>query len=167
MNQVMIVPNAKTSAVVTPYAKNPEYGYVQLEQSAITVSGGWIRENKRSTLLRAKTDLLLKFISTTSKNLTLPGKIVVREYLQSEVPQDVQDRFFNKDLALEDAIAPYVKRAGAGGIELTVGGERILRFSEYDATGKADDLFVHHDNSDDVRTSRTEVVEQQEVIAEF
>jgi hypothetical protein len=80
------------------------------------------------------------------KSLQLPGAIVVKEYLESEVPQSIADKFFNKELSYEDAIAPYVKRAGADGIELTVGGERILRFTSYDAAGTDTDVKVAHDN---------------------
>lgn len=145
MSQVQIVPNSKTGSVITAYQNNAEYGYVQLQQTAITVDGGWIRESKRSTLLRAKMDLLTKFVSA-HKSLQLPGAIVVKEYLESEVPEDIAAKFFNKELAYEDAIAPYVKRAGADGIELTLGGERILRFTSYDASGTDSDIKVAHDN---------------------
>jgi len=145
MSQVQIIPNSKTGSVITAYQNNAEYGYVQLQQTAITVDGGWIRESKRSTLLRAKMDLLTKFISA-QKSLQLPGAIVVKEYVESEVPQDIALKFFNKELDYEDAIASYVKRAGADGIELTVGGERILRFTSYDAGGTDTDVKVSHDN---------------------
>lgn len=145
MSQVQIVPNSKTGSVITAYKNNAEYGYVQLQQTAITADGGWIRESKRSTLLRAKMDLLTKFIGAY-KSLQLPGAIVVKEYLESEVPQAISEKFFNKELSYEDAIAPYVKRAGADGIELTVGGERILRFTSYDAAASDTDLKVAHDN---------------------
>ena len=145
MSQVQIVPNSKTGTVITAYKNNAEYGYVQLQQTAITVDGGWVRESKRSTLLRAKMDLLTKFIGAY-KSLQLPGAIVVKEYLESEVPQAISEKFFNKELAYEDAIAPYVKRAGADGVELTLGGERILRFTSYDANGSDTDVKVAHDN---------------------
>jgi hypothetical protein len=145
MSQVQIIPNSKTGSVITAYKNNADYGYVQLQQTAITVDGGWVRESNRSTLLRAKMDLLTKFVSAY-KTLQLPGAIVVKEYLESEVPQAISDKFFNKELAYEDAIAQYVKRAGADGQELTVGGERILRFTSYDANGSDTDVKVAHDN---------------------
>ena len=76
MSQVQIVPNSKTGSVITAYKNNAEFGYVQLQQTAITVDGGWVRESKRSTLLRAKMDLLTKFVAA-HKSLQLPGAIVV------------------------------------------------------------------------------------------
>jgi len=46
MSQVQIVPNSKTGSVITAYKNNAEFGYVQLQQTAITVDGGWVRESK-------------------------------------------------------------------------------------------------------------------------
>ena len=152
MTQVQIVPNAKTGSVISAYQNNPEYGYVQLQQTAMVIDGGWVREVKRSTLLRAKMELLNKFIAG-NKNLSLPGKIVVKEFLESEVPADMAERFFNKNVDYETSIEPYVKRAGQDGVELTQGGERIIRFSVYDNTAQDNDVMVAHDNVDAVRES--------------
>lgn len=152
MTQVQIIPNAKTGSVITAYQNNPEFGYVQLQQTAMTIDGGWVRETKRSTLLRAKMELLNKFIAG-NKTLALPGRIVVKEYVESDVPADMADRFFNKGVDYETAIEPYVKRAGQDGVELTSGGERIIRFSVYDNTGQSPDVMVSHDNVEAVRES--------------
>lgn len=150
MSQVQIVPNSATGSLVTAYQSNPKFGYVQLQQTATVIDGGWIREKKRSTLLRADIELLSKFVAG-HKSLTLPGSIVVKEYVESEVPADMAARFFNKDASYEDAIKPYVKTAGNDGIALTRDGERIIRFSIYDNTGKDTDVTVAHDNVDAVR----------------
>jgi hypothetical protein len=152
MTQVQIIPNPKTGSVVTAYQNNPEFGYVQLQQTAMTIDGGWVREAKRSTLLRAKMELLSKFIAG-NKTLALPGNIVVKEYAESDVPEDMAARFFNKSVDYEASIEPYVKRAGQDGIELTNGGERIIRFSVYDPSGKDTDVTVAHDNVAEVRES--------------
>jgi hypothetical protein len=148
MSQVQIIPSA-TGATVTPYASNPKYGFIQLSQTALQIDGGWMRTVKRSALLRAETETLMLFVTST-KGLTLDGKIVVKEYLESELPADVAAKHLNKDVSHEEAIAPYIKRAGANGVELTLGGERILRFSNYDPSGMEVDLFVAYDNVDAV-----------------
>lgn len=150
MTPVQIVPNSKTGSVITAYQSNPKFGYVQLQQTALSTDGGWIRETKRSTLLRADMDVLNKFVSS-NKSLTLPGKIVVKEYLESEVPTDMSERFFNKNTDYETAVEPFIKRAGQDGIELTYGGERIIRFSVYDPSGNDTDVRVSHDNVEAVR----------------
>lgn len=153
MNQVKIVPSAQSGEIATPYASNPEFGYVQLEQSAISTDGGWIRETKRSTLLRASMDILGKFIAA-HKTLVLPGKLVVSEFTEDSVPQAVADKNFRKDVPYEEAIAQYIKRAGNQGVELTSNGQRILRFTEYDPSDSKQDILVAHDNKDAVKSQR-------------
>jgi len=145
MSQVRIVANAKTSNLITGYKNNAEYGYIQLEQTAMSIaSNGWIRESKRVCILRAKTEQLKTFVNA-NKSLLLPGKIVIKEYLESELPDTVAESL-NKNVDYETRIASYIKRAGVDGDELTLGGERILRFSNYDPTGNEVDVLIQHDN---------------------
>ena len=63
MNKVQIVPNASTGAIISAYQSNPEKGFIQLQQTAIQMDGSWIREVKRSTLLKASVDVLEKFVN--------------------------------------------------------------------------------------------------------
>jgi hypothetical protein len=145
MSTVRIVANAKTSNLITGYKNNAEYGYIQLEQTAMSIaSNGWIRESKRVCILRAKTEQLKTFVNA-NKTLILPGKIVIKEYLESELPDTVAESL-NKNVDYETRIATYIKRAGVDGDELTLGGERILRFSNYDPTGNEADVLIQHDN---------------------
>ena len=145
MSTVKIVANAKTSNLITGYKNNAEYGYIQLEQTAMTIaSNGWIRESKRVCILRAKTDQLKTFVNM-NKSLILPGKIVIKEYLESELPESIIETL-NKNVDYETRIASFIKRAGVDGDELTLGGERILRFSNYDQSGTEADVLIQHDN---------------------
>lgn len=145
MSTVQIVVNPKSGSIITAYKSNPEFGYVQLQQSAITIaSDGWIREQKRTCLLRAEVAVLKSYVNS-SKQLQVPGKIVVREYVESELPESMRS-LLNKNVPYEEAIASFVKRAGADGNELTLGGERILRFASYDPTDTQADITVQHDN---------------------
>jgi len=145
MSQVRIVANAKSNNLITGYKKNPEYGYIQLEQTAMSIaSNGWIRESKRVCILRAKTEQLKAFVNA-NKSLLLPGKIVIKEYLESDLPENVAETL-NKNVDYETRIASFIKRAGVDGDELTLGGERILRFSNYDQTGNEADTLIQHDN---------------------
>lgn len=148
MSNVRIVPGKKGS-VVTAYENNADFGYVQLEQSAIVQTGGWIREVKRTCLLRGKTATLEAFVNS-AKGLQLPGKIVVFEYLESQVPADVAKEYLRDDVSFEEAIDPYIKRAGADGIALTANGERILRFAKWDSTDQLTDIRVVHDNQAEI-----------------
>jgi hypothetical protein len=150
MSKVQIVPNASSGAVINAYQSNPEFGYIQLQQSAIVQDGSWIREVKRSTLLKASVEILEKFVNA-NPSLTLKGQLCVKEYLESELPADMAQKYLRKDVTHEEAIAPFVKRAGSDGPELTFGGERILRFTEYDPSGEGSDITVAHDNQDAVK----------------
>lgn len=155
MNKVQIKPS-ETGAIINAYKNNPAYGYITLQSEEMSVEGGWVRNKVRSALLRAEVALLEKFVQVYGKSGAIPGRIVVKEFVESEVPENFASRF-NKNLAYEDSIAPYVKRAGKDGIELTLGGERILRFTDYDASGADQDVRVAHDNVGAVVEARAAV----------
>jgi hypothetical protein len=150
MSKVQIVPNASTGAVISAYQSNPEKGFIQLQQTAMQMDGSWIREVKRSTLLKASVEVLEKFVNA-NPSLALKGQLVIKEYLESDLPEAMAAKYLRKDVTHEEAIAPFVKRAGADGPELTLGGERILRFTIYDASGEDSDITVTHDNQDAVK----------------
>jgi len=160
MRNVQITPS-KEGQLITVYKNNSDYGYITLTSTELsTDSRGWIRESKRSTLMRATVDLLQKYIAM-NKTLTVAGKIYVEEFLESEVPDSFKERF-NKNVDYETQIRPYIKRAGKDGVELTLGGERILRFTSYDPTGTIEDSKVAHDNTDAVKASKATGVAQME-----
>jgi hypothetical protein len=152
MSNVRIVPGKK-GTLVTAYGSNADFGYVQLEQSAIVQTAGWVREVKRTCLLRGKTATLEAFVNAC-KGLQLPGKLVVLEYLESQVPADIAKEHLRDDVSFEEAIEPYIKRAGADGIALTAGGERILRFTKWDDADRMTDLRVMHDNQAEVSATK-------------
>ena len=168
MTKVQIIPNKKTGLLVNAYQRNPEFGYIQLQQKSSVIENGWIREKKRNTLLRATVGILADFVSQ-NKTLSLNGNIVVKEFLESEVPAEYADRFFDKSKDYESAIAPYVKRTKADGIELTFEGERILRFTEFDPSGTSTDTTVAHNNIEALVASVREAmaVTSNDASAEF
>lgn len=148
MNNVSIKPS-KDGQIITLYKNNAAYGFITLNSSEMSIGAdGWVRESSRSTLMRAEIALLEKFVAS-SKNLTLPGKIIVNEFVESEIPESYTSRL-NKNVDYETSINTYLKRAGKDGVELTLGGERILRFTSYDPSGLAQDARVAHDNISEV-----------------
>jgi hypothetical protein len=152
MNKVQIKPT-ETGALISTYKNNPAYGYVTLQSEEMSIEGGWVRNSVRTALLRAETPLLEKFVNAFGKAGAVPGRIVVKEFAESQLPENFKSRL-NKNVDYEESIAPYVKRAGKDGIELTLGGERILRFTDYDASGNDQDIRVAHDNVTAVTESR-------------
>lgn len=154
-NAVSIKANEK-GVMVNVYASNKEFAYVVLEQVTTIASGGWLRDVSRTTLLRGSTDVLEKFVGNRAKDgFTIPGNIVVEEYLEDAIPADVAKANLRSDLTFEDAIAPYLKRAGKDGVELKRDGKRIVRFTKWDPTGSVMDVTISHDNIAEVAASKT------------
>ncbi len=150
MNTVKIVPTKKSGKLVTPYESNGDYGYVQLQESSSIIDSGWLRTVNTSALLRGKIEDLENLVNSVKPHYTLSGKLVVSEFVESKTPENVLTRNINKDLTREDAIQNFIKKTSEDGIELTVGGERILRFTEYDPTGAGVSTRVEHDNQKEV-----------------
>lgn len=155
MSKISIKPNAD-GAPISAYKSNPEFGYIVLESSVSTVDNGWLRKKTRTALVRAEIPLLVEFVQGFGSKI--PGHIVVREYLESELPGNLQAQFDKAD-DYEEAVSSFIKRAGEDGPELTVGGERILRFSDYDATGQIQDISVMHDNQAEIAEFRAATAE--------
>ena len=163
MNKVFIAPS-ETGALVNAYQSNPEYGYITVKSEELQLVSGSVRRRSRSALIRGEVKDLTAFVKTFAKAGMLDGKIVVREFLESELPASYKARISTK-MEWEDAIASYVKRAGQDGIECTVGGERILRFADYDPTGQEQDMFVQHDNQEAIQLTREALKARAEALA--
>ena len=80
----------------------------------------------------------------------------MREYLEDAIPQDIAARELRDDVTLEEALKPYFKRAGQDGVILTKDGKRIVRFTEYDASGTVQDITLSHDNVAEVTASKAQ-----------
>ena len=143
---VTLVPNKETGALVIPFKSNPEMGYYQVSSTSITIDGGWVREQKRSALVKGSVTLLEMYLKMNAKGLNMPGRIAISEFTESNVPADFRKRFYREDLTEEENIIANLKTAGKDGDALTCKGERIVRFSTYDPSGTAQDIRVQHDN---------------------
>lgn len=157
MRNVQITPS-KDGQLITVYKNNATYGYIKMTSTEMTTDArGWLRESSRSTLMRATVETLQKYIAM-NKSLTVPGKIYVEEFLESELPESYSDRL-NKNVDYETGILPYIKKAGKDGVDCTLGGERILRFTSYDPTGSVEDVKLAHDNVAEVKASKASAKE--------
>jgi len=139
-----------TGAMVRTYTNNPEYGYVVLESEELVFGAGWIREAKRTCLLRSKTSVLNKFATVVN----IPGRIQLQEFLEDAIPQDIAKANLQEGIPFEEAISSFVKTAGDGGPSLKRDGKRILRFTSYDPSGHSLDLSITHDNVAEVEMFR-------------
>ena len=157
MSTIKFAPN-KSGALITVSTKNPAWGSLRLasELTAIDPTTGFIRATKKSFLIKDKVEGLQALLEANPNGLV--GKLYTVEFIESETPADFKS-LLNKNLSYEEAVATFVKRAGADGPELTVGGERIMRYTKYDPSNKMFDTIVTHDNQEDVakwRATQTE-----------
>lgn len=150
-NAVTIKANDK-GVFVNVYSTNKEFGYIVLETVATVFDNGWLRDSKRTCLIRGTVKGLEQLVASTK---TLPGRIAVREYLEDEIPADVAKANLRDDVSFEEAIEPYLKRAGQDGVLLTKGGKRIVRFTEYDQANITQDIKISHDNIAEVVASKS------------
>jgi hypothetical protein len=143
MNNTITAKADKKGQVVRPY-KNGVLGYVVVESKEQVMNGGWIKEVTRTALIKGKIALLEALVKAG-----IPGRIAVREYLESDIPANMET-YLDMSQDHDDRIDQFIKRAGEDGPELTIDGERIVRFSIWDATGKMEDILLTHDNMDEV-----------------
>jgi len=144
-SKIKIVPSANGTAVRT-YANNPVFGYVVLESTDMVFANGWIKEKKRTCILRAEVKLLGAFAAMPS----ISGRICVQEFLANSIPAHVQKEHVRDDIPFAEAIADFIKKAGKDGPALTIGGVPIVRFTNYDPSGQSTDSMLQYDNIDEV-----------------
>jgi len=138
MSKVKVTADASGN-VIGVSQNNPEYGYIRVEQQAIQINDqGWLRNSKRSALIKGK---LADLLETGYKQSTeLPGKIVVVESLTPFNPENP-----DRDL----------KVAGSTGIVCRVDDQPIYRQSFYTTNPNAFDELISHDNTDEIREVMT------------
>lgn len=124
---------------------NPEYGYIRLEQQTTQINEqGWLRNVKRSALIKGKVEDL---VATGYKEGTmLPGKIVVVESLEP----------FNAENPDRD-----LKLAGSTGVICRIDDQPIYRQSFYTTNLNAYDQLLSHNNSTEIK----EVMSAQQIMS--
>lgn len=129
----------KTGNVIGVSQNNPEYGYIRVEQQAIQINDqGWLRNSKRSALIKGK---MVDLLETGYREGTeLPGRIVIMESLTP----------FNTENPDRD-----LKVAGDTGIVCRVDDQPIYRQSFYTTNPNAYDEFITHNNSEEIREVMT------------
>ncbi len=113
---------------------NPEFGYIRVEQVTTQITNGWLRNVKRSTLIKGKVADLLE--AKFSNGQELPGKIVVVESFNPFNPENP-----DRDL----------KIAGDTGVICRVDDQPIYRQSVYTVNDQAQDEFITHNNIEEIR----------------
>jgi hypothetical protein len=153
MNKVKIMPN-KNGQLVTMSVKNPEWGTVRIGSIEETIDDvtGFTQEKKKSFLMKLKGQEAIDAFLEKHKD-GLPGQLIIVEAVESELPAEFE-KLVNEKIDREEAIKPYLKKSGKDGVQLTLKGERIFRYTKYDRTGKLFDTLVMHDNREEVKQAR-------------
>jgi hypothetical protein len=171
-NNVMLTVNKQSGLLITPYKKvgldGIQKGYVVLTEESDEISGQWLNGETKSCLMKGAMPKLQKLVDKYGKT-GLPGKLVVREYVQSEVPLEDFKNFlgddYMTDFSKKAEASGLMKRAGNKGVWLTLEGEPIWRFTEYDPTGTRADIKVQHDNGAMVKAEYAAQREKQNAAA--
>ena len=150
MNTVQIVPDKDTGEMITLKNDNPKKGYVTLLQGSLNTDGQWITLSNRQTRLYGDKSTLQELINTNTDG-TIKGQIVILEYLQNAVPQDIKRLYINKNIPFEEAVQSHIKTSGSKGIACKRNGINILRFYHYDNLNSLKDIIIEHDNINEIK----------------
>ena len=144
MNANKVTVSADADGNVINVSKNPEFGYIRVEQQTpVVTTDGWLRISKRSTLIHGKLDDLVQ--AGFRKGQELTGRIVVKESFDP----------FNDENPDRD-----IKRAGNTNVICRVDDQPIYRQSFYTPDVNAQDELIAHNNIDEIR----QVIEAQREI---
>lgn len=134
MNNQVKVTAGEGGAVIIQSTKNPDFGYIRVEQNRTTITGGWVDTKSLSALIRGSIGNLRALNFTPGQ--VLPGKIKIVEQLEP----------FNPAYPEKD-----YKIAGETGIICTKDGQPIFRNAFYTDDPHALDVLIEHDNGDQIK----------------
>lgn len=131
-------------------------GFIKLlQRSSKRSDTGYINEMNRYFTYFGKVQALQNFIEERiDDNDKLPGRIIIKELRENEVPESFKKLFYNhKDEVPEKY---FVKKAGEKGPVLWNSGQRIMRFPIWfeHPTDNSIDEFLPYDNKDEVKQWR-------------
>lgn len=120
--------------VVVQSENSPEYGFIRLEEKTHQFVKGWVKPIVKSALILGKVDDL-KALNYRA-GMELPGRIQIVETLDApDVPNPER----------------FIKKNSTNGIILKQKGNAIFRTSVYDDKGTSTDVFLEHDNLEEIK----------------
>lgn len=134
MNTKVIVISDETGSVINLSEKNPNWGYIRVQQSVIAFDKGIMKRKVRTALINA--ELVDLYAMDFQANQEMNGKIVVEESLMP----------FNSKNPDRD-----IKIAGGTGIICNVDGQPIYRRTYFTNKANAMDLEIQHTNVEELR----------------
>lgn len=140
-NSTVKVTGTESGQVVIPSDNNTAFAHIRVTQRRNFVDDrGWLKKKDLSALILGETADLSEMSFFPGQEL--PGKIVIKESL---FPFNVNNP--EKDY----------KFAGDTGVVCCLDGQPIYRRAFYDATGKDEDVFIKHNNSNAIKAAANRV----------
>ena len=155
---VRIVPNHK-GELIHVYADFKEFGSVTLVSNEVAREDGFNKlYQQRKYILSDRIESLQELVDTIDEDNIIPGRLVVKEFREKEIPKEYQERL-NKNMLYEDSLKPYIKEVVIMALESYIPsslfeaskyypknqGQRIIRFIDYDRTGEEQDVILRMD----------------------
>jgi hypothetical protein len=155
---VRIIPNHKGD-LIHEYIDYKGFGYVTLVSDEVANEDRFNSLYKqRKLVLNDSLESLQDLISKNVEDNIVPGRLVVKEFREKEIPKKYEERL-NKKMVYEDSLKPYIKDFDFVGLESLKSstfpetfknypknqGQRIIRFIDYDFTGEEQDLILTFD----------------------
>jgi hypothetical protein len=135
-SKVKVLKN-EDGSVLTVSEKNPEYAWVRVQQIRTVVDdNGFLRRKPVSAIIPGHVDDMKAMNFFADQELL--GKILIKEAL---IPFNAKDP--QRDL----------KVAGDTGIVCTLEGLPIYRKTYYSTKNNVEDIFVQHDNKDQIKSA--------------
>lgn len=141
--QVTVVPQGEQKMVIAPSKKNPAIYNVRVEQEVPEFSGRFLNIKRRVAYINGSLTDLLKMNYQAEQELE--GKIVV---IESTTPPN------------SDNLAQHMKIAGETNLPCTIEGQPIYRQSFYTTNIEAQDVFIQHDNGEEIREANRRIREE-------
>ena len=149
-SKVKVLKN-EDGSVLTVSEKNPEYAYVRVQQIRTVVDdSGFLRRKPVNAIIPGHIDDMkaMNFFADQE----LPGTVLIKEAL---VPFNAKDP--ERDL----------KVAGSTGIVCTLEGFPIYRKTYYSIKSNVEDIFVQHDNKEQIKAAFNNTSANSEVFKEM
>ena len=153
-NQPVVISRDESGNIIR-MSKNPEYGFIKVEQVAYTFNGGWANDKTRTALISGEITKLQKMLPALEKvaDTGLGGQIIITEQLDpffNDTEHKDYERLRDKDLKMAGDTGVILK-----GVDESTGEERdIYRKSEYTTNMDLTDTLVSHINSDEIRAAQ-------------
>jgi hypothetical protein len=133
---------SENGSIVNPYSSNKEFAWMKVQSSVLVTEGQFLRKRKRTALVKAETEILEELAEEYGTETALPGRIYVHEFLEKQLPESYLKRFRDHKLGYDKAILDFVKVHGETKAVMLQDGQRIIRFSEWDMSGKIEDIAL-------------------------